>query len=416
MNRENILYIWILYLLCSFTLTKVLGNTIGYVFFFAPFGVRSFLLALTVMGLTFILYLSSDKQEEIKEKLWFVSKFWIPFLLYIIIRSELHPVGLFKLAGFLMKVFFPSLIVTVLWVNNSSLFERHLIGVLLFINILAAIGTPFLPEDEEQLYDISIWLSRGIGISVFFLVCNIQLNWKIIIVLPVAIALFGIQIYIGSRGPVASLLAVIIAYYMLQYKRRIISIPVVLYFLTFIIIASLTVPFLREKISGFLTHDHRNQMQVEDFAEDRIISYRIFDEVMKDNPIFGAGFGNWSVGVAGVVISKNAHSRFNVKKLWAKMFSWDYYYYPHNLLLEIIAELGFFGLLLFIFIFYPVKHLFDFFNIYNYAALLGLLYAMTSDDITGCVTLTLFSTLSLLTTLDPEVSPSDLPESTEQGI
>jgi len=390
-KRQTSIYIIALVLLISLTLANVAGLILGSCIFFVPIGLRSFVLALILLFLTAYIYSNSEKQHEIKDRLWLIIKIWMPFIIYLGISTELSQVGMWKFAGFCMRVFFPCLVLVVLYVNDKGLFNRYFARTLLVINIILAVLVPFVPTQEE-LIDMSIWISRGIAVSVFFLIIDLKLNRRGYLDLLLIVFLIVIMLFIGSRGPFVALLATLMLYFGLRSSRKLIVWPVMLYGCFLFVVAYLYVAPVNEAVESFLTHGHRGQYRIDNFADDRLAMIKPTVAIVKEHPLIGCGLGSWGIGYLNTIISEKAYVKLNVKKLWTR----DYYYYPHNIISEILCELGVIGMLLFIALFFPYKQLLDSHNIYNYFIIMGFLFALTSSDLVINSTPFVFNTLSLL--------------------
>ncbi|MBU0993170.1 MAG: O-antigen ligase family protein [Proteobacteria bacterium] len=386
-------YIISLVLLCAITIASSSGVALGgLLLVFVPQGLRWFVLSSILMVFIFFIYVYSDRKHEIRFSLTKILILWVPFILYIAIRSELLPVGLWKFAGFIMKVFFPCMVVIILYVNDRDRFEKFFIPVLVVLNVLMAIAAPILP-DEEEMFNLSIWLSRGIAVSIFFLVTEFRFNRKLLFKIPLIVFFLGIMVFIGSRGPLLSLLITLSLYVCFMFKNKMITIPLVVYCIFIIVVAFYYLEPAKKAFTSFLTHGHRNQMQVENFANDRIRLIKPTLLIVKENPVFGCGFGSWVIGYIHSLISDKSYSNFNYKR----KFKRDFYYYPHNLICELLCELGIIGFMLYMLIFYPFKQFFSFRNRYVYLVVMAFLFAMTTDDLTGNPGIYIFNTLLLLT-------------------
>ena len=385
-------YIISIVLLCGITIVSAAGVAFGSLLVFIPSGLKWFALASILLMFTFFIYLASDRKYEIRKAWTRILLLWIPFILYITVRSEFLPVGLWKLAGFIMKVFFPCAVAIVLYVDDRERFEKYFIPVVLVLNVLLAVAAPIIPS-EEEMFDLSIWLSRGLAVAVFLIITELRVNRKLIYQIPLILFMSGIMVFIGSRGPVLSLFIAISLYFALAYRYKVVAIPVVIYFIFISVVLFCYMEPAKEALNSFLTHGHRNQMKVENFANDRLRLLEPTLNIVKENPVFGCGLGNWVIGYMHSLVSDKSYSNFDYKSEFKK----EYYYYPHNLLCELICELGFVGLLLYGVIFFPFKQFLNFKNKYVYLTAMAFLFAMTTDDLSGNPGLYLFNTLLLLT-------------------
>lgn len=399
-RREGLLYTALFLLIFALSILPVWGAILGYcTLFFMPMGLRSFSLACLTALLAGLLTLHSPRRTLILKRLRQTVLLWLPFILYLLLRSEGHPMGLWKWAAFVMRVWFPCLVLVVMYVHQPGLFRRWFIPVFLGINILLAVAAPLVP-DEEQLYDVSIWVSRGLAMAIFFI---LALKRPRSPVLAGVLVLFfaGIMLFVGSRGPVIALILTLVIWAMRTARQRIIVVPALCYALVLVLILTVTVAPLKATVASFLTHDHHNHMQLEDFADDRLAMFGFTIEVFTDHPLLGAGLGNWGIGVIETFISDQALATFDIRAHWTR----DNYYWPHNLFLELLGELGILGLLLYLLLFCPPRIFLDRHLFTNYLVLMGLLFACTSSDLAGNPAPLLFATMSrLISSPHPEES------------
>lgn len=389
MHHASGTYIICITLLIGLTIANVAGMMLGAILFFVPYGLRSFVLAALLLFLVGRIYVLSERQSEIKARLWLITKIWLPFIIYLAIRTEFSPVGIWKFAGFIMRVYFPCLALIVLYINDKTLFIRHFVRTLLVINIILALCVPFIPT-KENLHDVSIWLSRGIAVSVFFLIINLKFDRRAVPSLLAAAFLFGTMLFIGARGPVAALLITLVLYFGLRSNRKIITWPLLAYAMCLVIVLYQYVEPIQHGVNSFLTHGH--QITVQNFADDRLAMLKPTYAIFKQHPLVGTGLGNWVLGFINMAISDKAYVKLNFEE----HFTRDYYYYPHNIIFELLSELGLIGILLFLVLFAPYKHIGDPHNPHNYLIVMGLLFALTSSDLVINSAPLVFNTLSWL--------------------
>ena len=388
--KDDKIYMITVVLLCCLSIATVGSSVLGAcMLLFVPLGLRSLVLASIMCLLAGMIYLKSDKKEEINSRLLTIGRLWSLWLIYLFVRSEMSSVGIWKFEAIVMKVFAPCMVVIILYVHNPDLFKRYLINSLLGINIFLAICTLRFPN-EEELYDVSIWLSRGIAVSVFFLIIELRFNRRLLLTVPLIGFFLGVMIFIGSRGPVAALIITLVLYGGVHFRRKIVAIPLIAYVVFLVVIAYLFVPPFQGVVASFLTHG--NRMEIEDFADDRLAMVGPTIEIVRERPLFGVGLGNWGIGLIETYVSDKSYVHFDYRE----MFSRDYYYWPHNIVVEISCELGLAGIILFALLFYPVIRRFNIQNKYNYVIVMGLMFAFTSSALEGNAIPLVFSTISYL--------------------
>ncbi len=151
---------------------------------------------------------------------------------------------------------------------------------------------------------------------------------------------------------------------------------------------------VQNSVKSFMTHG--NKEKVVNIGSGRRQFIGVSFKIFKENPIVGVGLSKYNKAIIDSVISKKSYTRFKIsdfKKTYGKQLS----IYPHNIILEVISELGAIGLFLFIMLFYPFKHLFNRKNRFTYLTLMGFLYACTSFDLGTNMELFMFNTMLLLT-------------------
>ena len=122
MANSKFIYVVSLILLLSISILLIAGAGFGGIFlFFVPGGFRGFAFALILFVLLTGIFITSNRQQEIKTHVLQQVVTWIPFIIYIFIRAEFSPVGLFKFLSFVMKIFFPCMAVIVLYSSGCSI-------------------------------------------------------------------------------------------------------------------------------------------------------------------------------------------------------------------------------------------------------------------------------------------------------
>lgn len=390
-DRKSSLYPVMFFLVFSITLTKFIGGIVGrYFLFFIPGGFRTISIALILILLTMRVYWRSNRKKEIRKLLFTVFWVWLPFLFYLAIRTELAYVGIFKFVVFMVSTAIPCFALVVMYVNDSYLFKKYFFGTLLVINVLLAVYAPIVPS-PDKLYDVSIWLSRGMAISTFFIIVNLKFNKWLMVNIFIVFFFFIIMLFIGSRGPVISLLIVCMLYFLIGFRYKVLTIPLTFYLIFLVVVGLLCIEPLQNSVRSFMTHGDRER--ISNIGSGRLSMIAPSIKIIKENPVFGVGLNNWALAYANTRVSKKAYSRIDFKKLYKREFT----AYPHNIILEVLCELGIVGFVVFTFLFFPYRQLFDYKNIYWYLFVMGLIFSLLSNDITGNPAIFLFNTLLVLT-------------------
>ncbi|MGY8987290.1 MAG: O-antigen ligase family protein [Flavobacteriales bacterium] len=277
------------------------------------------------------IFLLIKKSELTFSKILQYSFFSIAILsnLVLWIFYDFNEYGLIKFLNFILITIPISVIIserfsrkdakTLIWVLFSISF------MLLFISL---INISFLAENRSGVLGggpiiLSRWLCLGAIISFF----HPKLKKYRIILFPLFII---VALFTGSRGPIASILITMTLYFFLNFRKL---------FWRFIVLLSLLISLV------FITGFHNQLLEVKTVSRvfmnvqdggggkstsGRTILFQTSIDEIIEYPL-GVGFGNWEV------YSKD-RSTLSLKKL----------FYPHNLLLEILCEMGFVTSIIFI--------------------------------------------------------------------
>jgi O-antigen ligase len=360
-----------------------------------PKGYNSALVML--LALPFICIIVLNERKSIVKSFWSVAKYWLPWIVYLFISGLSTAEGIWKLQMYLSIVVLPAMLILVLALANPSVFQKYFMNVLLFLNIFIVFFLCFNIVSVSIIHGAAgieriIWLSRGIGISIAYIVITPAWRRHNILYTVLIAVLFGVMIYIGSRGPVISLLLTLWLFFFVKYYRK----NVLIFFLSawvmvIIVIAFFNIGYLTDFTRSFVTHG--NTSKITGFANDRISVYTPTLRIFADHPLVGVGLGQWWM----------AYQKYNRLADWERTIAIEKkirglldVQYPHNIFLEILSELGLVGMVCFLLLFFPIKRFFSISNEYNLLCLLGLLYACSSSDITQNSAPMIFNLLSLL--------------------
>jgi O-antigen ligase len=387
-----ILYIATCVLIFSLTLSPGLEDAMVYLYDLAnvPVGLRTVLVDVILLIISCI-FLAKKRTPVVKEIL-FTFLLWIPWLIYLGIRTDFTEIGLWKYGSYVLKVFVPCLVTAVIYKANSDMFRKYFMLTLLVVNLFLVIFFAIQGDTiGHSNLDRNIWLSRGLGINIIYLMLSYRdITNKLLAILIMPI-LLAIMIIIGARGPVLSVIMTSLLLAFVRYRKNPIMLNV-LFMSGFILSLSVFyVDSLRASFESFVTHGHKMGMKMENAADSRLSVYKPTLEIFLEHPVAGVGLGKWWDHYR----KKTMHpgSWFATK---FKMEKKRDYTYPHNIILEILSELGLIGILLFILLFYPYRRLFEIKTGYSLLVILCFLYACTSSDITINSPLMIFNTLGIL--------------------
>lgn len=360
-----------------------------------PTGYRTFSAA--VVLLPFLAIIILNRKQQIWPDLWSIAKYWIPWILYLAIRTNLSEIGIFKFGQYMALVFFPCIIIIVMYKANEGLFEKTFLVTFLsmsmlifFYNFILGHALAYHPSQEQWLLR-RIGLSRAFGISFVCLVITAEWKKRPALVVPLLVVLASFMVMLNQRGPVVFAVITVAFYLVVKHRRDVLRLFWICWGGVLIILAVAFMAFLSQSFESFLTHGHK--MKLADAAKSRVSVYEPTAKIITSDlksVIIGVGFGNWGKEYISNFMPK--HHALAVKMRTEKRF----YIYPHNIFLEIMAELGLIGLILFIFLFYPFKRLFNLNDKYNMLVLLSLLFALVSHDLPQNQVLMIFNVLSII--------------------
>jgi O-antigen ligase len=392
----KISYIISIAVLLALTMASMSSHIISGIFGFIgiPKGYMS--LSLLVLALPFFVIIVLTRTKQIVASFWSVAKYWVPWIAYICISGMSSPEGMWKLKMYLGITVLPSMLLVITALANPLLFYHYFMKILLFINIaiVLIIGNSVIQvhwfHGAEGIQRM-IWLSRGIGINIAYFVTTSEWKKKPFIVVPLIAILFYIMLYIGSRGPVISLILTLGMFWLISNKKNLaIAILSCVVFAIFVISIA-NIDYLSDYVRSFSTHGQKQA--ISRFGQDRLSAYSPTLEIFADHPLVGVGLGQWWPAYQKKfsvpewqkykIIEKRIRDQLDVQ-------------YPHNIFLEILSELGILGMCLFLLLFLPFRRLFSVTNEYNLLCLLGFLYAFTSSDITQNSAPMIFNLLSIL--------------------
>jgi len=320
------------------------GINIGY------FNLTAILLIITALG--FILPLAIGK------KIYFTFRkadIWL--LLFVIVLftgcffSTNPQEGFIKAIRFILIVFFPYIIARVFLKTDEQirLFIKTFFVTAILISILLIIISFFGEYSGGRIDFLNVnqiplatLLAMGLVITVIGATSNVNMNFVgrlsrlfcAIVIIPLLYSLF----LTGCRGPLISAIIGLFCYYLLIFKKRLkitIAIGMILLFVMIIWISNSDIIYsILEhipNIGGYsLTHVIEGPSTVQ-----RLELYSSAILLFLQKPLLGVGTGGFPGG------------------------------YPHNIFLEIAAENGVFGLLLFIcFLFSVIKKGFKYIILY----------------------------------------------------
>ena len=258
-------------------------------------------------------------------KLNFVKRLLYYFLFFFFFSSVLWIVfgfvdyGFFKYLNFIVLII--PLLVIIMEKFDYDDVQKLFNVIILFIIFLSLIGVTIVSGTNERLSVLgggpivfARWMIVGVIMLFFIRKNNNKINW-IFIFLFIVLALAA-----GSRGPIFALFFTFFIYVILTFQKTIIKVlSVLLILFSFFYFSGVFNEVLDlGKTDRLVTKDNTSKNVRIEFAKRSI-------ETITHYP-FGVGIGNWNV---------------YCNKLRPYHLLW--HEYPHNLILEVFAEMGFFA-------------------------------------------------------------------------
>jgi hypothetical protein len=331
---------------------------------------------------------------------------WTPFLLYMALRVDSdNPYAVLKYLKIVTIAFLCVVTVTATYLCDARTFLRLLPIVIIALSVLLGVEAVMNPEQFRYRSVIErltvegmnpIWLARSFalaGVCLFLLPGNHHAAKFVGLALVAA----GI-LPTGSRGPLISLIMTLALWFMIKSHLSKGGM-----FLTAgataIVIVSIML-FAGDRIETAVgSYLSRGQSQgfVEESGRPQLFNLAMTEFL--SSPVIGVGLGEYGkdAGFVGKAFAGRSPTQG---------------FYPHNIILETLSELGVVGLLLMIITMRPGRWLLDWKNQYVYLFLITLLFSMSSGDINANIGVIVFGALARLTSqypLDEQSISTEMP-------
>jgi hypothetical protein len=311
-----------------------------------------------------------------------VDKFYI-FSSLAVLPFFFGTVTLFKVRSFI-RIFSLFFAVSISYMVLSSLAEG---GVDMLLSVS---GLGFTLTDTGNTNVVSAYLIFGIN-SIYFVIKNrtsrssFVLYWYLIVLFLALLFLF----LTGSKGAYYSLFVAFLWISLMQTKLKLRSFLLILIFTAFIGTSaeglSFLVEFAPESWQNFIEKQLLGDVNSDSVNTRLLLIGLALDGYLESSSMFNILFGHGLGGFAGLI------GDFEVRT------------YPHNILVEVLYEMGFFSLMVFVFMIFTVFK--SGLKQGTYAAnefiwLYGMLVvflvrSMTTDDLSGNVFIFIFIHLIL---------------------
>ena len=355
-----------------------------------PAGTRTaFIQAIASLTIIGIIFRYGMNRKMIKDLL-IISLVWIPWLIYLYLRSDmLDPYTVKKLGRIFALQFVSLLYMVVAFHASRSKFERYFFPVLIGLTAILLVSFALSPSlfyrvntGRLTFESVSpVWLARAFAVGALWLYLLRQI--------PYLVRIFGIACFVigilatGSRGPLLSLLVVFSAYLLIsKLNSPLFVTKAFVGLILFTAFSALMAPFAYKAVDSYLTRGHSKPIFEQSGRQ------YLWKQAVKDfraAPVLGVGLGKYNKQTREGV----SKSHFRRKQDFSRT-------YPHNIFLEVLAELGLVGLSLFFILLRPGGWMTNFSEKYTYLFWLSFLFALTSGDLPANSGLFMFNTLAIL--------------------
>lgn len=222
-------------------------------------------------------------------------------------------------------------------IKNVFIVQTIIVLIILSIIYLNDLWMIFFTNDVNQKellgFIIPSYLSIGTFISVGFLFL-LNKNDNFSLLLKVSILFF--LVLLSGRGPLFLLILSIICYYLMNNYSKTVNVK---FFFIFIILICLAVRYIPYDQINFDRFNVFKNFDVDESTQARVSFIGMSIKSFFEHPIFGLGIGS-----SGLILMNE-----------------DALFYPHNLFLEALIEVGIFGgiiyLTIYILLLYKIKEI-----------------------------------------------------------
>ncbi|HQI97777.1 MAG: O-antigen ligase family protein [Syntrophaceae bacterium] len=356
-----------------------------------PVGTRTFVVEGLMLIVCLAIFATSKCKAIITKQVCKLGLAWMPFILYMIARCDFTaPYALKKLALMVIAQFLTLLFLCVAYINDPVRFNKQFFPLTILYALL--LYGYSLVNPSVEVYNLwtnpvervtiektnPIWLARSFATgSLCFLLLQNSPKWSsyagLLLFIP------GILLT-GSRGPLISLFLIASLWGMYRWfksgKTLIVGTVLICAIIPITIIVFVQ---YQEALDRYFHRGTQKSMLLE---SGRLQGVMTALEEFSFAPMLGRGLGKYGT-VAGI-----ERKYITPQKVVAV--------YPHNVPVEILAELGLIGFVLFLIALRPGKWMFDLSNRYVYFFFLSFLFSLTSGDMTANSGLFIFSLISKL--------------------
>jgi O-antigen ligase len=338
------------------------------------------------------LFFKTEDKGKVLRSLFYTVLVWLPWLIYLVFRWDSnYTYSSRKLFLMVFAQFGSVLVVCFAYHYDREKFTKYFYGctmglltillIYFFFNhldyvVVHKVNTSDIGARYSIIGTNSILLARSFAIGGLCIMVWGSFPYWIRIALCVP---FVIGIYMtGSRGPAISFM-IMFACHALWYqgihKNTVIRVFVGSLLLAGVAAAVFT--YQKDALEKYLTRgrQHETVLKASGRYDAFIASWKSFAA----NPIFGVGLGKF--GNPRRAKNNQQDANLIIKAALS---------YPHNILCEVLAELGLVGALLFIILLRPGGWMLNLSNKFVYLFMLCFLFSMTSGDFYGNASVFIF--------------------------
>lgn len=358
-------------------------------------GMRTVVIQAATLIVVGLIVANRGAENVVWKELLAMVAVWVPFLLYIAVRVDSeHPYSELKFAKVFVISFLCAGTVTATYLCDAREFLRAFPIVIIALSVL--LGAEAVMHPQQFKYRTVIDRLTVDGMNPIWLARSFALAGACLFLLPLrnsTFKFFGLALVVagilptGSRGPLISLVLTLTVWMISVSGAARVRMAIATASIGALAVLAL---LLAGDQIEMATNAYLSRGQNQGFAEESGRP-QLFAIAMNDflsSPVVGVGLGEYGQSaIRGT-----------------KAYSWDSSnqgYYPHNIILELLAEVGVLGVILAVVAMRPGKWLLDLRNPYFYLFLLTFLYSMTSGDINGNTGVIIFGTLARLTSQYP---------------
>lgn len=358
-----------------------------------PAGMKTVFIQLFSLVVTTVIFITKERHKRCFSEVLSVVFVWLPFIAYMAIRTDFSDeYSSVKFWKIIFISFLSAVSITIIYMSKDGSFNKYFFPAVVALvawQLVEALVNPavfmYASTIERMTVDSvnPIWLARAFATAAL---CCLMLPIKSsVLKITGAVVFLAMIIPTGSRGPLLAGGIGFFLYFSIRFSN-IQHIKLKMFFATvsLLLVALASSSYLAPEVGGYFTRGSEKSF-VEESGRLGLFS-RAWGEYMS-SPAVGVGFGQY--GRSG-------------QKLLGSMSQSGYY--PHNIILEILSELGMLGIILFAVILRPGEYLYRIRNIYQIIFIVYLLFSMTSGSLVANSGLMVFATLARLSYKYPDRS------------